>query len=789
MLRYTSISMAFSLLLRNRIFSSRIPFHIKPFIGASTFHTEGDFPKSSDPKSGLSARLSFVFDQIDAIEKDRNSKDEALQRIRSWRETKQKKSEDETGVVHSVELETMVKKKESVFKKEVEVVHPWPEWVEFMERLAQQNYFDPRKKDEDKIIQDLSIDVASFPEEGFDFSKDWIAVRTACLNFGRDRFDILRSLSRQDIQVLVGHGCPSTDKKVVFSGKMLRKHVHLDEGDVCSSCNMRSSCEKAYLLPPKEDDARTIDVLRILLTYGFDSVKGTVENKDLLKLKTVKTVVRKLLHEIVKLSAVPIDPNLSPPVFKKPPPKVKQPPPPPRRRVGRDDIEMKKGDWLCTKCDFMNFAKNTVCLQCDAKRPKRQLLPGEWECPECNFLNYRRNMACFHCDHKRPPDEFMENQKQERQYGPRTTLERVTDMPAGSNSWNFDFEDNESDGADVAAFEYADPPKMAEDSPIDSRARGDNFGEFEDDSFETSRIPGSNGRGRYSDPDRRKAPTGFDDFDDEEDDDINNYELEMPNNNSMHEPSRNFSEVEGHSGSEDFDASDHHSHRQRSANSSPRSKPLRSGNVDGFDSDEDPSVYSNWKSSHVGDSRNGVKARGRKDSYRKNAFGSDSELGIGSDSDGEYSHSGRSKAGPVRRGNTSRNHGQYQSGREEEFRPNIRQKDRRDTYGNADDGRPLRGFQRNIRESRGEGYSGGRNSSGKSSFERSSRGSFRNNREPNEDRYSGGRANDRRASMKNSDRGGGGPRNNGRSGGFNSRSDTGGDFGDDKPRRPRVNVR
>lgn len=34
------------------------------------------------------------------------------------------------------------------------------------------------------------------------------------------------------------------------------------------------------------------------------------------------------------------------------------------------------------RCDFMNFAKNTVCLQCDAKRPKRQLLPGEWECPE-----------------------------------------------------------------------------------------------------------------------------------------------------------------------------------------------------------------------------------------------------------------------------------------------------------------------------------------------------------------------------------------------------------------------
>lgn len=42
----------------------------------------------------------------------------------------------------------------------------------------------------------------------------------------------LRSLSRNDIQILVGHGCPATDRKVVFSGKLLRKRVHLDEGDV-----------------------------------------------------------------------------------------------------------------------------------------------------------------------------------------------------------------------------------------------------------------------------------------------------------------------------------------------------------------------------------------------------------------------------------------------------------------------------------------------------------------------------------------------------------------------------
>lgn len=118
---------------------------------------------------------------------------------------------------------------------------------------------------------------------------------------------------------------------------------------MCSSCNLRNSCSRGYILTRKEDEARTLDVMRILLIYGFDHIKGTVENKPLLKLKSVKTVVRKLIHEIAKLSAVPIDPNLPPPVIRKLPPKVKQPPPPPKRRVGRDDVEMKKGDWLCPK--------------------------------------------------------------------------------------------------------------------------------------------------------------------------------------------------------------------------------------------------------------------------------------------------------------------------------------------------------------------------------------------------------------------------------------------------------
>lgn len=102
--------------------------------------------------------------------------------------------------------------------------------------------------------------------------------------------------------------------------------------------------------------------MRVLSTFGLDHAHGLVTNKSLLKQKSVKIVVRKLLHQIIKLSAVPIDPNLPPPVIKRPPPKVKQPPPTPKRRVGRDDVEMKKGDWLCPKYDSLLVSYTRITI-------------------------------------------------------------------------------------------------------------------------------------------------------------------------------------------------------------------------------------------------------------------------------------------------------------------------------------------------------------------------------------------------------------------------------------------
>ncbi|CAI9769010.1 unnamed protein product [Fraxinus pennsylvanica] len=751
-------------------------------------------PVTAQPTS-LSARMSFVFEQIDAIDKQRAEKDQTLQRIRAWRESKKQnptepnrdssKADSEvelqSGFVQEIKDENSSEGLSANVKREVELVHPWPEWIELLERLVQQNYFDHRRKDEDGMMEKLGFDVSEAAEDKVaDFTRDFKSVQTAVLNFGKDRFDILRSLSRQDIQILVGYGCPSTDKRVVFSAKLLRKHVHLDEGDVCSSCSLRSSCDKAYLLTNKEDEPRTIDVMRVLLTYGFDPVNGSVNNMSLLKMKSVKTVVRKLIHEVVKLGSVPIDPNLPPPVIKKPPPKVKQPPPPPKKRVGRDDIEMKKGDWLCPKCDFMNFAKNTVCLQCDAKRPKRQLLPGEWECPQCNFLNYRRNTVCFHCEHNRPADTYTEPQFPEKRNGSRFRTEKISSREEVSNAWNFDFDDNESDGADVASFEYADSKKPGDDFPLSRQAIGEISKGNEDGFYKSSRPP------RMDEPEYSNKPrTGFNDFDDE--DDVDNYELDT-RNDALKTSRIDFSELESDSESEDIESNDRNrnAHGRTSSRMHSKKPSHHKGSLSGsedaevdFDSDDDLPVHPNWKSTHVANFKQRTRDR------RALSFGSDDDLGYSSGGDKTFKS----------RQNEGKNWGSNRIAFERRGRSNIGAEPFSDSE--SDDDLGYRGDER-------RGKKAGLNRQGKSLTGRSMMGYRKNSPRDDVNRSSQGPRYDRgtrengyehgmnardsgSAKFRSLRRGGSFNKQGGKSDNFGNRSDS--YLDDERYRRPRVNVR
>ncbi|XP_010274731.1 PREDICTED: zinc finger protein VAR3, chloroplastic [Nelumbo nucifera] len=331
---------------------------------------------------------------------------------------------------------------------EVASSHPWPEWVTFIDRLKSKGYFDessPAAVDDEAEVggSDCVTAVTGYT------SKDLNRLRNACLSFARDRFDIFKSLSTDDIQTIVERGCPSLFRKAVNSAKRLRAFVRLDEGDVCSACNLRGSCDRAYvILKQSEAAARTVDIVRMLLIYALDPLVVSGGERPHGREK-IEASARKLLSELTELSETSPDPDLPKPALK---PsnrkeqsendmdntqyqnvemkrgdwicskcnfmnfarnvrclKCREDGP---KRVSVDDVEMKKGDWNCPKCGFMNFARNMKCLRCQESRPKRQLNPGEWECPSCDFLNYRRNMVCLKCKCDRPKDEGMQYEDQ-----------------------------------------------------------------------------------------------------------------------------------------------------------------------------------------------------------------------------------------------------------------------------------------------------------------------------------------------------------------------------------------
>ncbi|KAK4567505.1 hypothetical protein RGQ29_003331 [Quercus rubra] len=247
--------------------------------------------------------------------------------------------------------------------------HPWPEWVTFVDRLKSKGYFTESSSPTDSDYKDM----------GF--------VRDACLSFARDRYDVFKSLSIEDIQKVVECGCPNLYRKAVNSGKRLRAYVRLDEGEVCSTCSLRGSCDRAYvILKETEADARTVDIVRILLFYALDSLVLSGGEKPPGR-QTIESSARKLLSELIELSETSPDPALPKPAVKAL--KQKDDSLDFMDDVPSQDVEMKRGDWMCPKCNFMNFSRNKQCRECNEDGPKKvgmgdvEMKKGDWTCSHC----------------------------------------------------------------------------------------------------------------------------------------------------------------------------------------------------------------------------------------------------------------------------------------------------------------------------------------------------------------------------------------------------------------------
>lgn len=231
-------------------------------------------------------------------------------------------------------------------------------------------------------------------------------------------------------------------------------------------------------------------------------------------------------------------------------------------------------------------------------------------------------MACFHCDCKRPPDAFIENKTQETHRFTESQTERVVKRDDVSNAWNFDFDDDESDGAEVAAFEYADSSRKNGNLPREGlRDPEDEFGNLPPGARESSELGRS-----------RRPGVGFDDFDDE--DDIDSYEIDEAGEREVPvEGARSSFVSDEFSEDEQFPESKAGFTGHRGGSSKLHNSGNKHGNSKGgfsrddefgLSSDDEVSTTPRWKSSHVASTQRGPPSR-------KLSFGSDDEFGLDSD--------------------------------------------------------------------------------------------------------------------------------------------------------------
>lgn len=204
-------------------------------------------------------------------------------------------------------------------------------------------------------------------------SQDFVNLVASCLAFARNRPHLLGLLPRKDIEVLVKNGTPFLFQSAIDTYRRMRAFLGTAGTTVLET-----------------DKAQTADLMKYILSYASNPSVSLVKTDYSIEL--VESSVRNLLSELAKIiSGIPVSDQYQMPGYYRQPPKP----------LGQN-IEMKKGDWICSRCSFMNFARNVKCLECEEARPRMQLTGGEWECPRCYFYNYRRNTACLKCDCKRP---------------------------------------------------------------------------------------------------------------------------------------------------------------------------------------------------------------------------------------------------------------------------------------------------------------------------------------------------------------------------------------------------
>jgi len=77
--------------------------------------------------------------------------------------------------------------------------------------------------------------------------------------------------------------------------------------------------------------------------------------------------------------------------------------------MGGCNANMRPGDWICSSCQDVQFAKNEVCRKCGSPKPQvasnsQAFKPGDWICPNpaCQDVVFAKHDACRKCGTQKP---------------------------------------------------------------------------------------------------------------------------------------------------------------------------------------------------------------------------------------------------------------------------------------------------------------------------------------------------------------------------------------------------
>ncbi|XP_076911153.1 zinc finger protein VAR3, chloroplastic-like [Bidens hawaiensis] len=252
--------------------------------------------------------------------------------------------------------------------------HPWPEWSELLEFIS--------GSDPDRSIKDQFV-----PNESL--SMEFVDVACSFLGFAQSRPHILGWLPKDDIQVLVNNGTPFLFKNAIETEKRIRSFLQGDESS----------------------EATTLDLMKYILSYASNPIFYPERNIK----EATELSARNLLRKMANFNGSEEDDQTSTNL--------------------EQNNTVKRGDWRCQKCSFMNVATNAKCIECEELRPLRQLTGNEWDCPKCNFFNHGRNISCLKCECKRPVTKIenqikdtAEDEKLEKWFNKVAVLHNVTDL-------------------------------------------------------------------------------------------------------------------------------------------------------------------------------------------------------------------------------------------------------------------------------------------------------------------------------------------------------------------------